>query len=260
MTSWIIGKIFSTTASKERRNRMEVREFETKVIEVIQRTSDVKSFRFTVPDDAEFRPGQCFSVTIKINGKDASKHFSFSNSPTEKGYIEFTKRLTDSEFSQALDKLKAGDWARIKMPYGQFTFEGEYEKIAFLAGGIGITPIRSICKYACDRRLSSDIIIIYGNKTERDIVFHEDLLSMEAENRNLRVVYTVDNPIDKNAWKGRTGFITAEMIKDEIPDYRERVFYICGPPKMVDYLRALLSDELKIPKDKMKVEQFSGYI
>lgn len=247
------------TVLKERRNRME-REFETKVIEVIQITNDVKSFRFAVSDDVDFKPGQFFFVTIRINSKEVTKHFSFSNSPTEKGYIEFTKRLTDSEFSKALDRLKEGDWAKIKMPYGQFTFQGEYEKIAFLAGGIGITPIRSICKYACDKKFSADMIVVYGSKTERDIVFHEDLLAMEAENRNLKVVYTVDNSKDKDAWKGRTGFITAEMIREEMPDYRERLFYICGPPKMVDYLRTLLSDELKIPQERMKIEQFFGYI
>ncbi|MEW6109540.1 MAG: FAD-dependent oxidoreductase [Nitrospirota bacterium] len=99
--------------------------------------------------------------------------------------MEFTKRITNSEFSQALNQLKIGDWARIKMPYGFFTFEGEYEKIAFLSGGIGITPIRSICKYACDRGLPTDIVLIYGNKTEKDIAFHEDFIQMEAENKRL---------------------------------------------------------------------------
>ncbi|MBI5213700.1 MAG: FAD-dependent oxidoreductase [Nitrospirae bacterium] len=240
--------------------RTEIKEFETKVIEIMQRTDDVKSFRFAVSDDIDFKPGQFFMVTIKINGQEATKHFSFSNSPTEKGYVEFTKRITNSEFSQALDRLKVGDWARLKMPYGLFTFEGEYENIAFLAGGIGITPVRSICKYACDRKLSADMILIYGNKTERDIVFREDFLAMEAENKNMRIVYTVDNPIDKKTWNGRTGFITVEMIREDISDYSDRVFYICGPPKMVDYLSALLSEELKIPKERMKVEQFSGYI
>lgn len=238
---------------------IEVKEFETTVTEVIQRSHDVKSFRFKAPDDIEFRPGQFFFITIKINDEESTKHFSFSNSPTEKGYIEFTKRLTDSEFSQALDRLKAGDWARIKMPYGLFTFEGEYDRIAFLAGGIGITPIRSICKYACNEQLSADIILIYGNKTERDIVFYDDFLAMDAKNERLKIVYTVDNPINKDAWKGQVGFITAEMIREEIPDYNERMFYICGPPRMVDYLMAMLSDELKIDKNKIKFERFTGY-
>lgn len=239
--------------------KMEIKEFETKVIEIIQRTYDIKSFRFAVSDDIIFKPGQFFVVTIKIKDQGVSKHFSFSSSPTEKGYVEFTKRITDSEFSQALDKLKAGDWARLKMPYGLFTFGGEHEKVAFLSGGIGITPIRSICKYVCDMKLSTNMILIYGNRTEKDIAFYEDLRMMEAENKNMKVVYAVDRTIDKDSWKGKTGFITADMIREEIPDYEERVFFTCGPPKMVDYMVTLMRDEMKIDREKIKWENFSGY-
>ena len=238
---------------------MGVREFETKVTEVIQRTHDIKSFRFVVPEGINFKPGQFFVVTIKINGQEAAKHFSFSNSPSEKGYVEFTKRITDSEFSRALDMLKAGDWARLKLPYGLFTFEGEYDKIAFLAGGIGVTAIRSMCKHVCDLKLPTDMVLIYANKAEEDIAFHNDFVEMERENKNLRVVYTLTGPLDKNQWKGKTGVITGEMVKEEIPDYSERIFYICGPPKMVYYLRTLLSEELKLSKGKIIWEHFLGY-
>jgi ferredoxin-NADP reductase len=238
---------------------MEIKEFETKVIDVIQRTHDIKSFRFAVSEEINFKPGQFFVLTIKIGGQEATKHFSFSISPTEKGYVEFTKRITKSEFSQALDELKIGDWARIKLPYGLFTFEGEYDKIAFIVGGIGITAIRSLCKFLCDKKLPTDIILIYANRTENDIAFHDDFLRMEADNKKLKVVYTLTDPINKNTWKGRTGIINSEMVREEIPDYAERVFYICGPPKMVDYLRSLLSDELKCDKGKIKWEHFLGY-
>jgi ferredoxin-NADP reductase len=238
---------------------MEIKEFETKVIDVIQRAHDIKSFRFAVPEEVTFKPGQFFVLTVRIKGQDATKHFSFSNSPTEKGYVEFTKRITSSEFSQALDKLRVGDWARLKMPYGFFTFEGEYEKIAFLVGGIGITAVRSMCKFSCDKKLPTDIILIYANRTEEDIAFHDDFLQMEAENKKLRIVYTLDNPIDRIVWKGKIGFIHSEMVKEEISDYIERIFYICGPPKMVDYLRSLLSDELKLDKGRIKWEHFLGY-
>ena len=238
---------------------MELKEFETKVIDIIQRTHDIKSFRFTLPDDITFKPGQFFFLTIRTNSKELKKHFSFSNSPTEKGYVEFTKRITKSEFSQALERLRVGDWARLKMPYGFFTSEGEHEKIAFLIGGIGITPARSICKFACDKKLPTNIILIYCNRTEKDIAFYEDFLKMEAENKKLRVIYMLDNPLDKTAWKGKTGFINSQMVKNEIPDYAERVFYICGPPAMVDSLKSCLSDELRLEKEKLKLEHFTGY-
>ncbi|MEW6109541.1 MAG: hypothetical protein AB1632_10305 [Nitrospirota bacterium] len=90
------------------------------------------------------------------------------------------------------------------------------------------------------------------------------LVSLEMTKRDffsslLKVVYTVDNPIDEATWKGRVGFINSRMVKEEIPNYLERVFYICGPPKMVDSLRAILYDELKLDRGKIKLENFSGY-
>ena len=234
--------------------------FETEASDIIGRTSNVKSFRFKTAKDADFKPGQFFLVTIKIDGAERTKHFSFSNSPTEKGYIEFTKRITDSEFSKALNKLKIGDWARLKLPYGSFTFEGEYEKIAFLSGGIGITPIRSICKFLTDTKKPTDIVLLYGNNKEEDIIFREDLDEVQAANKNIRIVYTLISPdIDKSKWKGKTGFINDKMIKEEIADYKERVFYICGPPKMVEGLIGVLKNKLSIQENKIKTENFTGY-
>ncbi len=234
--------------------------FETEVLDIVQRTHNVNSFRFKVKEDVDFKPGQFFFVTLKIDGTERTKHFSFSNSPTEKGYIEFTKRITDSEFSQALEKLKTGDWARLKMPYGSFTFGGEYKKIAFLSGGIGITPIRSICKFATDSMLPTDMVLLYGNNREEDIIFRQDLDNMQSVNKNLRIVYTLtSSDIDRKIWKGRTGYIDDTMIKEEIPDYTERIFYICGPPRMVESLINILRNKLSVQQDKIRIENFVGY-
>src|SRR4030042_6743233 len=99
--------------------------FETNVKEIIPRTPNVTSFRFPRPPELDYKPGQFLFITIKQGDKELSKHFSFSSSPTEKDHIEFTKKLTDHEYSEALKSVKVGDWARIDAPYGQFTFEGE---------------------------------------------------------------------------------------------------------------------------------------
>ncbi len=235
-------------------------EFDTQVLDIIPRTHDVKSFRFRMKEDVDFKPGQFFFVTIKIDGAERTKHFSFSNSPTEKGYVEFTKRITESRFSKALDRLNIGDWGRLKMPYGSFTFEGEYEKISFLSGGIGITPIRSICKYIADKALPTDIVLLYGNHKEEDIIFRQDLDSMQEANKNIRIVYTLTSPdVDKQVWQGRTGYIDDKMINQQIRDYNERVFYICGPPKMVGSLTNTLRDKLSVQENKIKTENFTGY-
>jgi ferredoxin-NADP reductase len=235
-------------------------EFETEVSDIINRTRDVKSFRFKIEKDIGFKPGQFFFVTIKVEGKDATKHFSFSNSPTEKGYIEFTKRITESPYSKALGKLKVGDWAKLRMPFGTFTFEGGYEKIAFLSGGIGITPIRSICKFIADKKLPIDTVLLYSNNYEEDIIFRRDLDNLSEINKNIRIVYTLTaSDIDTKKWYGRVGYIDDKMIKEEMPDYMERVFYICGPPKMVEILIDILKNKLSIKPERIKRENFVGY-
>ena len=76
--------------------------FETQIKEIIPRTTDVTSYRFPRPSELNYKPGQYFMITIKQDGKELTHHFSFSSSPTEKEDIEFTKKLTDHEYSVAL--------------------------------------------------------------------------------------------------------------------------------------------------------------
>ncbi len=231
-------------------------EFDTSVYEIIRRTHDVKSFRFKRPPVFDYDPGQFFFITIMINGEKNIKHFTISSSPTEKEFIEFTKRITEHEFSAALDKLRMGDWAHIDGPYGDFTFKGEYPRAVMMTGGIGITPLRSMIKYCMDKGIESRITLLYGNRSEENIVFREELDRMEKENRNLRIVHTLSRPGEE--WKGRRGHIDIQMVRDEIPDRDEHVFYVCGPPSLVTDCVSILR-ALKIPDDKINKEDFPGY-
>lgn len=230
--------------------------FETYVKEIKPRTYNVISFRFPRPPVLNYKAGQFFFVTLKADGKELKKHFSFSSSPTEKTHIEFTKKLSDSDFSSALKGLRKGNWARIDAPYGKFTFEGEHKKIGLLGGGIGITPFISICKYCTDMHLNTKITLLYGNRTEEDIAFRKELEGMQRQNENLKIVFTLNQATSE--WKGATGLITAEMIKKEIPDYKETVFYTCGPPAMVEIMGKLV-EQMGLPKTRLKREYFTGY-
>ena len=231
--------------------------FETHVKEIIPRTYNVISFRFSRSSKLDYLPGQFFFITLKVSGKELKKHFSFSSSPSEQNYIEFTKKLSNSDFSGILKKLAIDDWARIEAPFGKFTFIGENKKIALLAGGIGITPFRSICKYCTDKQLKTKITLLYGNLTEEDIVFREDFEKMQNQNKNLNCVFTINEGNDD--WKGLTGFINAEMIKKEIPDYKNTIFFLCGPPGMVKALEGIIN-QLGILANQIRVEYFTGYI
>jgi ferredoxin-NADP reductase len=230
--------------------------YETTIQQIIPRTSDVTSFRFPKQQGLDYKAGQFFFVTIKKGGRELTKPFSFSSSPTEQNHIEFTKKFTDHEFSLALKACKVGDWARIDAPYGKLTFEGEYPKIALLSGGIGITPFMSIIKNATDKKLESQITLFYGNRTENDTVFKKELEELAQKNLKLKLVFVVTEPSPQ--WRGATGIINAELVKEQLPDYQENMFYTCGPPGMVSAMEKLV-ETIGLPKEKIKKELFAGY-
>ena len=224
--------------------------------QIIPRTPSVKSFRLAVPRRAAFKSGQY--LTIRLQGEeDLTRCLSISSSPTEQGYVEVTKRITQSRFSQILDQAEPGLQAEISYPMGKCTFEGEFEKIALLSGGIGITPLRSICKYVVDNKLSTSVCLIYSNRTADEIAFRSEFDAMQRDCPSLKVVYTLSRA--GNDWTGRTGRIDADLIRGELPDHLERCFYVCGPPQMVDAMSAMLRSDLHIPEPQVRTENFIGY-
>ncbi|MDP2044521.1 MAG: FAD-dependent oxidoreductase, partial [Candidatus Omnitrophota bacterium] len=165
-------------------------EIKTRIKEIIRRNYNVKSFRLEIPGAPDFKAGQFLSVVLN-NNPELKRYLSISSSPTEEGYLEFTKKLTQSDFSRALDNLKAGDQVIIQYPFGKFVLDESAARIAFLSGGIGITPIRSICKYAVDRNSGVDIALVYSNQSARDIVFKDDFDAMQKSYPLLRVAYVL---------------------------------------------------------------------
>jgi len=231
-------------------------EIDLKIKEVIQRNYNVKSFRLELIDWLDFKAGQFLMVTLK-NDPGLKRYLSISSSPTEKCYLEFTKKLTQSDFSIALNNLRAGDTVNIKYPLGKFILDEPVEKIAFLSGGIGITPIRSICKYVVDKNTGTDIVLVYSNRSIRDIVFKDDFSAMSKSYPLLRVAHVLCEA--EQGFKCTVGQINAGVIKNEIPDYAERKFYLCGPPQMVEAMRKILAEELSLSSERIVTENFQGY-
>jgi len=228
-----------------------------KVKEIIPRTYNVKSFRLALDAPAEFKAGQ-FMKVILGEGKELEHYLSFSNSPTEKGFIEFTKRISESAFSKRLCGLQPGDLVKVQMPFGKFTLDGnEKAKVAFLSGGIGITPIRSICQHVVDANLGTDIVLVYSNRTIKDIAFRDDFNRMQKVYPKLKVAHVLCET--EPGFKCSVGYITAPVIKNEIADYPERKFYLCGPPLMVEAMRKILAEELSLGKEQIITENFAGY-
>ena len=229
---------------------------ETEVTRVIQRTKDVKSVRFRRPKGFNYLPGQWAFLTVDNQEEQKTKPLSFSSSPTE-DYLEFTKRLTGHEFSNAFETLEIGDTVTIRGPNGKLTLQENHKKICMLSGGIGITPLRSMIRYSTDRELKTSIVLLYSNRFDDAIAFMDDFDEMQVRNPNFRVIIAITRP--SSTWKGLTGRINREMIEEKVLDYAERIFYFCGPKLMVDAMVVILR-EMGLPETQIEYEYFSGYL
>ena len=240
--------------------------------------TDVMSFKFNKQNDRlenkilfDYTAGQFafFDIGEVYNDpKGPIRHFTISSSPTE-NFIMFSTRIRDSPYKKRLSTLQEGAKVKVRGPEGQFVLHQDYSKPAvFLSGGIGVTPFRSMIKYATDRQLPTRIIMFDSNRDRGNILFRKDFDDWERVNKNLKIIYTIDeNEQHKqslstaNDWKGEYGRINKAMILKYIDTnvLNNSIFYICGPPGMLKAMQALLQEDLNIPKERIKVEEFTGY-
>ena len=232
--------------------------FKAKFKERLKRTETVESFRFIPAQKPNFIPGQFLQVVFdppNPGNKMLNKYLSFSASP-ERDYLEFTKRLSDSDFSNRLKALQSGDEVWLKGPLGNCVFREEQPKIGFLIGGIGITPVISILEHIADRKLKTDVVLLYSNRTEKEIAFKPEIDRWRKENPNLKVFYTLTDcqPKDSECFYG---YIDENILTARMPDARDRTIFIFGPPGMV---KAMFEACLKnVPREQIKTENFLGY-
>ncbi len=227
--------------------------FESEVLEIIPCTLDAKSFRFSRPSFFHFKAGQCLLISLTIDGTETKKYYSISSSPTQKFFLEFTQKLTETSFSKALNSLKSGDVVTLDGPYGTFTFEGEFKKVAMLAGGVGVTPCISMIKYCIDKKIETDIVLLYSNRTEADILFRKEFDQINKQNPNIKIVYTLTRA--EKQWNCYSRRIDKKMILETVPDLKERIFFLCGPPIFVSSMENVLS-KLNIDKENVRKENF----
>jgi len=233
--------------------------FKVILAQKIQRTPTVTSFRFSSAEKINFIPGQFLKIILDQNhpeNKDLNKFLSFSCSP-ENNYVEVTKRLSASLFSQNLSGLKLKDQVFIQAPFGDCVLKEEFKKNAFLIGGIGITPVISIIEYIINKKLDTDILLFYSNRTEEEIAFRPELDIWAKSNSNLKLYYILTDcqPKDNSCSFGR---INKELLLNKIKDPQERVFFTFGPPKMVEAMNQLCL-EIGGLKENLRTESFAGY-
>jgi len=226
--------------------------------EHIKRTPDVYSFRFSTEARIDFRPGQFAKIVFdadNLNNKDLNKYLSFSCS-AGKEYVEFTKKTSRSKFSQALLSLKPQEAIYLQAPLGNCVLRDDYNKIGFLIGGIGITPVVSIIEYISEKKLGIDSVLFYSNRTPEDIAF-KDKLDRWINKETVSVYYTITD-CKTNKCDYIQERINRDLLEEKVKDWPERVVFTFGPPVMVEAMKRLcLSVGCKT--ENIKTESFLGY-
>jgi ferredoxin-NADP reductase/Na+-translocating ferredoxin:NAD+ oxidoreductase RnfD subunit len=225
---------------------------------------DMVDFAFTPSRRLTFAAGQYVEVTLGHAHPDARgnrRYFTLASSPTEEtvrlGVRFYAKGSSFKRALAALDgrtRLMAGPVA------GDFTLPADpARKLAFIAGGIGITPYRSMLKYLLDNRQRRDIVLLYAARTADDIAYR-DVLGEAQTRLGVKILYTLtDAAAIPRAWTGERGRITAEMIREAAPDYAERLFYLSGPPAMVRAHERVLR-AMGVRRDRIKKDLFAGLV
>jgi ferredoxin-NADP reductase len=228
---------------------------------------DIYHFTFTPDKNLSFRPGQYLEWTLgaehaapdeKTDGRGNRRYFTIASSPTE-GTIQLGVKFYEpsSSFKRALLAMQPGGTIVAGQLAGEFTLPNDpRQKLAFIAGGIGITPFRSMVKYLVDRGEKRDAILFYSNRSESEVAYR-DVFDDAKRKIGMRTIYlTTGGGGAPNTNGGNR--LTADAIKKEIPDYGERMFYISGTHAMTNAFEEMLR-EMGVPRANIKTDFFPGF-
>lgn len=203
------------------------------VTDVYSDTDDVKTFRVEKPGGGklfEHLPGQCAILSVPGKGEAI---FSITSSPTNEKYMEFSIKRCGCITDFLHFEVEAGQELAVRGPYGNhFPVEDKLlgKDLLFIAGGIGLAPLRSVINYMLDKRGDyGSIDIVYGARSKEDFVRYEELTQVWPQQKNTRVHLTIDRP--QKGWNGNIGFVP-DFLKqlDFTPD---KTVLLCGPPIMI---------------------------
>lgn len=211
----------------------------------------------------DFTAGQYFYVTLRPDNtehqKELTHHISIVNSPNEKGVLALTTRmrLKESLFKRTLNEMQTGDGVEIGKIEGSFVLPDETDKpIVFIALGIGITPYRSMLRYAFEENKPYNFTLIYSDGEIESMAFLDEMKQMEKEHPdNLKFIQVVTKDED---WQGENRHVDADFLKDYVGDINQPLYYISGPPKAVFAVRDNFKDA-GIPENQIKADDFYGY-
>lgn len=234
-----------------------VAELRLKVREARSETPTIRSVRLALEGETfSFKPGQFCLVALDTEEGADDRALSIANSPTRPESLLFASRRSDSAYKKAFFALKPGDAVTVSGPLGKFVYDEDAPHTVLLSGGIGITPLKSMVEYACDRALERRITLLYANRSPGEIAFRAELEALSRANPRFTLVQTVSYP--EEGWRGRTGRIDEDLIRRSVPEPDAARYYLCGPPGMVSALRDTLKG-MGLSGGQVRAEKFTGY-
>jgi ferredoxin-NADP reductase len=249
----LLGNIFAFLVSPKFRVRLHLKE--------VQKISDrVHNYIFQPERRFKFLPGQYMEWTlasVPYDNRGNRRTFTIASSPTESEVHLGVKFYEPASMYKAeLESLQPGDVVYASQLAGNFTLKGsENKKLAFVAGGIGITPFRSMVKYLTDTNASADVVLLYVVSDPAEFAYVKEF--KEAVKVGVKTIPIVTSP-DYKAPGVVSAKVSPATIRQLVPDYAERKFYISGPNAMVDATKERLH-ELGVTNKHIVTDHFSGY-
>jgi ferredoxin-NADP reductase len=238
--------------------------FPSKLIDRFPVADGTMAFAFERPAGFAFTAGQFLTVTLPdplyTDEKGSRRTFSIASPPQDAGRLLVATRMTGSAFKRSLAEAPTGAPVSIFGPAGKFTLhEDAATPAVFVAGGIGITPFRSILYDAAARGLPHAITLLSSNRNPEGAAFYAELLELAGRLPNLRFLPTMtqaDGSVPP--WTGERRIVSAALLREVIGDMTAPIFYLAGPPGLVAAVdKAVL--EAGAGPEHVRSEEFEGY-
>src|ERR1700686_4301327 len=218
---------------------------------------------FEKPGGFNFKPGQFANFTldsvITTDPGGITRTLSIDSAPHEKDLM-VAMRMRDTGFKRIANALPIGAPFLVEGPYGNLILHRDVARPAvFLAGGIGITPFRSMIRHATEVGSPHRIFLFYSIRRLEEAAFLKELREIQELNRRFKFIPTITNPDGiPHHWREEVGHITGPMLTRWLPDFQVPIFYIAGPPGMVAGMCQILG-EAGVSDDDIRAEEFAGY-
>lgn len=219
------------------------------------------SFTIELEEPLGFRAGQSCDLILSSppydEAKGALRTFTIASPPAEEPRLTFATRQTGSAFKRSIADAATGLAVEVDGPWGDFLLHDDPARPAvFLAGGIGITPFRSMIADAIDRHLPHRLTLFYSSRTAATAAFLDEILGWERSQPNLRVIATITG--DPPAAVARSGRLTSELIAEHVEREGRPVYYAAGTEAFVAAMRAAL-ESIGVAADDIRTDEFPGY-